>query len=53
MGTEHWWSDTDGKSEELGEKSVPVPRMHYKSHVNWAGIEMGIHCENAVNVFLL
>jgi hypothetical protein len=29
-----------GKTEELGEKPVPVP-VHHKSHMDWPGIEPG------------
>jgi hypothetical protein len=25
MGAEHWWNDTDGKTEVLGEKPGVVP----------------------------
>jgi hypothetical protein len=28
---EHWWCDTDGKTEELGENLVPMPLVHHKS----------------------
>jgi len=31
MSMEHWWLDTDKKTEELGEKLVPVPLVHHRS----------------------
>jgi hypothetical protein len=30
---EHWWLETDKKTEELGEKLVPVSLVHHKSLV--------------------
>ena len=30
-----------GKNEELGEKPVPVPLSHHKSHTKWSWIEPG------------
>jgi hypothetical protein len=43
MSMEHWWHDIDGKTEELGKKLVPVPLVHHKSHMYWAGIKPGLH----------
>ena len=36
----YWWNDNDrGKTEELGEKPAKFLFVHYKSHMNWRGIE--------------
>jgi len=43
MNMEHWWLDADSKTEELEEKLVPVPLIHDKSLMYWAGIKPGPH----------
>jgi len=43
---EHLWNNTDrGKTEEPGEKPVPVTLFHHKSHMDWAGVKPGLSGE--------
>jgi len=36
---EHWWNDTDGETEVLAEKPVPVSLCSPKTHMKCSAIE--------------
>jgi hypothetical protein len=36
VSVKKWWNDME-KAEKVGNKPVPVPFYHQKSHTNWSG----------------
>ena len=43
VNMEHWWNDTDGKTEILGEKGCPRAAVS-TTHLTWAGSSVTVRC---------